>query len=87
MYQKDNHSIIKHLDFIVLDLLLLEMSFFLVSGIRSGFGLLLKTSSFTMMAAILIVVQLSVVLLTQSYKDILRRGYLIELKKVVKIWE
>ena len=84
MYQKDNHSIIKHLDFIVLDLLLLEMSFFLVSGIRSGFGLLLKTSSFTMMAAILIVVQLSVVLLTQSYKDILRRGYLIELKKVVQ---
>lgn len=84
MYQKDNHSIIKHLDFFILDLLLLEISFFLVSGIRNGFGLLLKTSSFNIMACILIIVQLSVVILTQSYKDILRRGYLIELKRVVQ---
>ena len=33
MYQKDNNSIIKHLDFMLLDLLLLEFSFFLLFGI------------------------------------------------------
>ena len=84
MYQKDNNSIIKHLDFVLLDLLLLEFSFFLLFGIRHGFGNVFKNSSFNLMAGILLIVHLAVVILTQSYQDILRRGYLVELKKVVQ---
>lgn len=84
MYQKDDNSIIKHLDFMLLDLLVIELSFFLVSGMRQGFGKILRDSSFNLMVGIFLLVHLSVVIMSQAYQDILRRGYLVEMKKVIQ---
>ncbi|MGN0251426.1 MAG: sugar transferase [Oliverpabstia sp.] len=84
MYQKDSNSILKHLDFVILDLLVIELSFFLMSGLRQGFGEIMKESSFNLMVGIFVIVHLTVVIMSQAYQDILRRGYLVEMKRVVQ---
>ena len=84
MYQKDNNSIIKHLDFIILDALVIELSFFLITIIRQGFGNVLKNPSYNLMYGIFLIVHLSIAVSSQMYQDILRRGYLVEMKKVIE---
>ena len=84
MYQKDNNSIIKHLDFIILDALVIELSFFLITVIRQGFGNVLKNPSYNLMYGIFLIVHLSIAVSSQMYQDILRRGYLVEMKKVIE---
>lgn len=68
----------------LLDLLILELSFFAVSGMRQGFGNILKESSFNLMIGILLIVHLAIAIMGQAYQDILRRGYLVEMKKVIQ---
>lgn len=57
---KDNNSVLKHLDFIVLDLLLIELSFFVIFGMRQGFGKVLKDSPLNLMMGIILIVHMTV---------------------------
>lgn len=82
MYQKKDSSILKHFDFLVLDMAVVEGSFVLSSIIWNGIDSILKNQLFILMVCLLLLVQFAVVIFDQTYQDIIRRGYLVELKKV-----
>lgn len=82
MYQKKDSSILKHLDFLVLDMAVVEGSFVLSSIIWNGIDSILKNQLFILMVCLLLLAQFAVVIFDQTYQDIIRRGYLVELKKV-----
>lgn len=83
MYQKKEESLIKHLDFMILDLLMAELSFLLSCIVRHGWRYLFEEHRYMIMAGVLILLELLVILFYNSYQDILRRGYLVELKNVL----
>lgn len=83
MYQKQDSKLVKHLDFLVLDILVLEMSYIFSYIIRHGMGEFHTDSAYLLMAGVLLMIQFFVVVFGESYKDILRRDYLIELKRVI----
>ena len=83
MYQKKEKSLIKHLDFMILDLLMVELSYLLSCTVRHGWRILFSEQKYMMMAGVLVLLELLVILFYNSYQDILRRGHLVELKNVL----
>lgn len=93
MYEKRS-SWIKHIDFMILDLVCLELAYFLSFQIRNiGMAIAkrdtgymqigLTTASVHVKVIVLfLILDILVVLTSQPYKDILRRGSLVELVKV-----
>lgn len=84
MYKEVIKGWIKHLDFMVLDILCLEASFLLAYALRNHFlGDSVPIGSYRLMAVVIAVVDICVAFFGNSYSDIIRRGYLVELKKVM----
>lgn len=83
MYQKQGSGLWKHLDFILLDILVLEVSFVLAYIMRHGIYNRYLAEEYMAMGGVLALVQLVIVMINENYKDILRRGYLVELKSVI----
>lgn len=83
MYQKQTGSIIKHLDFLLLDLIVMEVSFILAYMIRHGMESPFANSQYRVLGVLLLLIQFLVVVFRECYRNILRRGYLMELKSVV----
>ena len=84
MYQKQTGSIIKHLDFLLLDLIVMEVSFVLAYMLRHGPENPFANSQYRILGVVLFLVQFLVVVFRECYRNILRRGYLQELKSVVQ---
>ena len=82
MYQKQERGIWKHLDFTILDILVLEISFVIAYFIRHGLYNPYLAEEYMLMGGVLALLQLVTVIINENYKDILRRGYLVELKSV-----
>lgn len=83
MYKKNTNSLIKHLDFIILDILLLCLSLWLAYVIRHrDFNMF---DNYIYMSYTFIIILLAVVagVMLRSYKNILYRGYGVEFRKVV----
>ena len=84
MYRKKTSSWLKHWDFILLDLVLLEVSYLLAQWFRHGSvyyrGAPLYRNVFFAIAAIDLVAGLTM----ESYRGILRRGCWLEAKAVAK---
>lgn len=83
MYQKQESRIIKHIDFFVFDILVLELSFYLAYIIRHGVKNILTDRFYLSMAGVLVLIWAFVGIFFEFYQDILRRGKLVELKKVI----
>ena len=83
MYRKQQKSIIKHMDFLILDILMLIISYIAATIIRDGWHSLRANAAFLTMLGVLILLQVMVALQGNNYNDILRRGYLVELKCVL----
>ena len=83
MYKKISKSWMKHLDFIILDSICLQLSFAIAYWIRHGWGNFYRLPVYRNMAIYLALINLVVVFFHESYRGILRRGYLKELKAVV----
>ena len=83
MYRKQQKSIIKHMDFLILDILMLIISYIAATIIRDGWHSLRANAAFLSMLGVLILLQVMVALQGNNYNDILRRGYLVELKCVL----
>ena len=79
MYQKQTGSIIKHLDFLLLDLIVMEVSFILAYMLRHGPENPFANSQYRILGVVLFLVQFLVVVFRECYRNILRRGYLQEL--------
>lgn len=86
MYWRITNSWLKYIDFIILDLIVMEMAFVLSILIRSGasFGNLLQESPYREMPVILFLVLACVIFLSENYKGILERGYLKEMKAAAR---
>lgn len=85
MYKKQKKSWVKHLDFLILDLLCLEFTFYISCLIRLGnFRNAPGMSEYYIrLAILLLLVDCCVVFLTEAYTGILRRNRIQELKAVI----
>lgn len=72
----------KHLDFIILDLFGVELSFVLANLLRFGIGGAVNYRIFATMNVLFVLLHLVITFATECHSGILRRGYLKELKSV-----
>lgn len=84
MYSRLTHSWLKHWDFILLDIICLEVSFLLAFIIRHNGIDSYALSLYRSEATILLVCQLLAVFFGDSFSGVLKRGYYIEFLKTVK---
>ena len=82
MYRERLPSWLKHLDFMLLDILALLMAFLLAFYLRIGDGSAII--SYRNFVGVMVLVQIAVSVCNQSYKGILRRGYYMELVRCVQ---
>ena len=85
MYKKNAQGWLKHIDFIVWDILILQVSFVLGYMIRHGWGKwpYLQTD-YKSLAIVLVVVDILVAVLFSTMHNVMKRGYLKELKASIK---
>jgi len=84
MYRKITSNWFKHLDFVVLDLICLLSTLVLSYGIRNGFTFSSGRALYLDTGLMMILIDLLVVFLADSYKAIIRRGYWVEFVAVIK---
>ena len=79
MYQKENSSWLKHADFVILDILCLQVAFILSYWMRMGKALPYKISPYGNMAIVIVLIQIAVTFLGESFSGVLHRGMFKEL--------
>lgn len=85
MYRRKTRGWLKHLDFIVADFLILELVFFVATySYRALFQKYLGMRSYMEGVTLLFVSDMLVILAFNSYKNILKRGYVVELWETIK---
>ncbi|MCC8102651.1 MAG: sugar transferase [Clostridiales bacterium] len=84
MYQKNPSSIIKHIDFMILDLVCFLISLWLAYYIRIGDWEIWESQTYRSTLIIIALVHICVSIFDSSYKNILRRGYLKEFIAVIR---
>lgn len=84
MYSKFTQNWLKHWDFILVDMLSLQLSFLLAYIIRHGFENPFTQTLYRSEAVILLLAQLLVALFGASFSGVLRRGYYLEFVYTVK---
>ena len=84
MYKEIVKGWVKHLDFMIIDTLSLESSLLIAYVIRNNIqrGVTLP-EIYRTLAVMIIIMNICVVFFGNSYESIIRRGYLVELKKVM----
>lgn len=82
MYRERLPSWLKHLDFMLLDILALLLAFLLAFYLRIGKGSAII--SYRNLVGVMVLIQVAVSVCAQSYKGILRRGYYMELVRCVQ---
>ena len=86
MYRRHLQGWMKHTDFIVLDVLLMELSFFLSYYFRhSNFSNLWVTQLYRESALVILVVAILISILNEIHKNILKRGSWQEFKQSIKL--
>jgi exopolysaccharide biosynthesis polyprenyl glycosylphosphotransferase len=81
MYQKGKSVWQKHLDFILLDVICLQIVYIVSYFLRHRIFFPYMNSHYRNLGLLLILLQICVGFFTENYKDILRRGYFEEFKK------
>ena len=85
MYEKNSRGWLKHLDFIMLDLLSLSVSYWLSFYLRQSIGQGLRQDiSYRTFYLILAGMYVLIVFFSRGYSDIVRRDYVEEIRKTVK---
>ena len=84
MYKKENNSWLKHIDFVILDILCLQLAFILAYEIRVAKGIPYLNPLYENMAFVLVIFQLLVLFFGESFSGVLRRGFLIEMKCMIE---
>ncbi|MEE1040151.1 MAG: hypothetical protein U0L10_05470, partial [Lachnospiraceae bacterium] len=84
MYKKEKKGWLKHLDFMILDLVVFQLcyivSFWILRGISNPYRIVL----YRYQAIVYLICQLIVVLFSESYKNVLRRGTAAEVTSVFR---
>lgn len=84
MYKKSAQGWLKHWDFILLDIICLQIAFIAAYFIRQGVGNPYTDRLYSAMAISFVLCQIAVIFFSQSFQGILRRGYYSEFTKTVK---
>lgn len=82
MYRRDNRGWAKHLDFTILDIILLQLAFITGYIMRHGLMNPYASEPYLRLAVILVLLDLCVVFFKESYHDIIKRGRFVELQEV-----
>jgi len=84
MYKKERKSWVKHIDFTILDIICLQIAFFISYSIRLGLDTLpYESEPYKRLVIGLLMIDICVVFFAESYKGILRRNKFQELKAVI----
>ena len=83
MYQKRKSRIIKHIDFLICDLLVLSIAFYISNLFRHGWNALHMNEDYKLILGIFLLFWLFEAIFFEFYQDILRRGKLVEFKNVI----
>ena len=83
MYKKERRSWMKHLDFTVMDIFLLQAAFILSYAIRFEFTWAYSVDIYRHLAFVIVLIQICIIFFTEPYKNILRRDKVQEFKAVV----
>lgn len=75
MYKKANLGCLKHWDFMILDLICLQVAFISAYFIRHGVHLAYENKLYRNMAFVLFLIQVCVTFFGESFKNVLKRGY------------
>ena len=75
MYRRDAKGWLKHLDFMILDLLVLQLSFILSYIIRHGWSNPYKSEIYANMGVFIMLFDLILIFFTEPFRNILKRGY------------
>lgn len=81
MYSGKKNSWMKHLDFMLIDIASICIALFLAYGFRHGFSSVYARSEYINIGLVMIALDLGIVFFRNSYKDVIRRGYLRELEE------
>lgn len=82
MYRKRNSKWLKHWDFILSDVIMLQISYIFAYILRNGFENPYRNVRYLSIAIFIILINLCFGFFSENYKGILRRGYWQEFKKV-----
>ncbi len=83
MYKKERRSWMKHLDFTLLDILLVQIAFLVAYAIRFELGWAYGEELYSHLAIVTVLIQVCIIFFTEPYKSILRRDKVQEFKAVV----
>lgn len=84
MYKKSSEGWVKHLDFMILDIVCLHISFLLAYFIYIGFENPYASPLYRSMGIVLILIDVIVTIFFELFKDVLKRGYYVEFTAVIK---
>ena len=79
MYSRKKSRWLKHLDFMILDIISVCLSLSLAYGLRHGFDSVYARSEYMRIGVLMIMIDILLVFFRNSYQDVIRRGYLKEL--------
>jgi len=82
MYKRDAKSWLKHLDFMILDIVILQLSFILSYILRHGLKNPYATPLYANMALFLFLCDLVIIFFTEPFRNILKRGYYVEFESI-----
>lgn len=86
MYRKNANGWLKHIDFIILDMICLQIAFVLAYFIKNGNIHLYNNFLYRNMAIIIELADLMVLLIFGTLKGVLKRGHYQEVCKNIKTW-
>lgn len=84
MYKKNASGWMKHIDFILLDLLCVQLAFYISYVIRQGDWNPYAVTLYRNMAVFVELADILLIFLFESYKSVLKRGYYIEMTSSMK---
>ncbi|HCT90571.1 MAG TPA: sugar transferase [Lachnospiraceae bacterium] len=84
MYERNIRSWLKHLDFILLDLISIALSFAIAYIIRNGNRGLLEDASYRSFFLVFVGFHILIAFFFRSYSNVIRRGYLEEVMEISK---
>lgn len=83
MYKKEKRSWMKHLDFTLLDIFLVQLAFLIAYAIRFELRWAYGNESYKHLSIVTALIQICIIFFTEPYKSILRRDKVQEFKAVV----
>ena len=84
MYRKNSNGWLKHWDFIILDLVALQLAYISSYVLRMGTSNLYHNGLYLNIGIIIILIDICTAFFTEPYHGIMRRGYFVEFKNVLK---